>query len=112
MEQRTMHGPCEECRQQIADAEREMGAFVAAVAQHSGPVAAIRAAEHWLELAESMNPTLVDGRSICRPSGEPSGDFPDRSNPKLLTLELSTRINPTMKRRLPKVVWPILISTE
>jgi len=66
MEQRTMHGPCEECRQQIADAEREMGAFVTAVARHSGPVAAVRAAEHWLELAESMNPTLVDGRPIWR----------------------------------------------
>jgi hypothetical protein len=66
MEQRTMHGPCEECRQQIADAEREMGAFVAAVARHSGPVAAVRAAEHWLELAESMNPTLVDGRPDWR----------------------------------------------
>jgi hypothetical protein len=66
MEQRTMYGPCEECRQQIADAEREMAAFVAAVARHSGPVAAVRAAEHWVELAESMNPTLVDGRPIWR----------------------------------------------
>jgi len=66
MEQRTIHGHCEECRQQIADAEREMGAFVAAVGRHSGPVAAIRAAEHWIELAESISPPSVDGRPNWR----------------------------------------------
>ena len=66
MEQRTIHGHCEECRQQIADAEREMGAFVAAVGRHSGPVAAIRAAEHWIELAESIGPPSVDGRPNWR----------------------------------------------
>jgi hypothetical protein len=62
MEQRTIHGHCEKCRQQIADAEREMGAFVAAV----GPVAAVRAAEHWIELAESIGPPLEDGRPNWR----------------------------------------------
>jgi hypothetical protein len=66
MEQKTIDGPCEGCRQQIADAEREVGAFVAAVRQHSGPVAAVRAAEHWIELVESISPVLVDGRPNWR----------------------------------------------
>jgi hypothetical protein len=66
MEQRTIHGPCEKCLQQIADAEREMGAFVAAVGRHSGPVAAVSAAEHWIELSESISPTSVDGRPNWR----------------------------------------------
>jgi hypothetical protein len=66
MEQRTIYHHCQQCRQQIADAEREMGAFVAAVGRHSGPVAAVRAAEHWIELLESIGPPLVDGRPNWR----------------------------------------------
>jgi CheY-like chemotaxis protein len=61
-----MSGPVVECRQQIADAEREMGAFVAAVGRRSGPAAAVRAAEHWIELAESTSLPLVDGRPNWR----------------------------------------------
>src|ERR1700722_9490502 len=66
MEQSTMSGPVVECRQQIADAEREMGAFVAAVGRRSGPAAAVRAAEHGIELAESTSLPLVDGRPNWR----------------------------------------------
>jgi hypothetical protein len=38
-----------------------MGAFVAAVGRHSGPVAAVRAAEHWIELLESIGLPLLEG---------------------------------------------------
>jgi hypothetical protein len=66
MEQRIIDGPCEEYRQQIADAEREMGAFVATVGRYWGPAAAVRAADYWIELAESTSPPLVGGRPNWR----------------------------------------------
>jgi CheY-like chemotaxis protein len=43
-----------------------MGAFVAAVGRRSGPAVAVRAAEHWIELAEIINLPLVDGRPNWR----------------------------------------------
>jgi CheY-like chemotaxis protein len=43
-----------------------MGAFVAAVGRHWGPAAAVRAADYWIELAESTSPPLVDGRPNWR----------------------------------------------
>ncbi len=42
----------EKCREQLAAAERELGAFVTAVRTLFGHAEASRAAEDWIELAE------------------------------------------------------------
>ena len=60
------HDSCGDYRQLIADAEREMSAFVAAVGKTSGPVAAASAAEHWVKRAEQVRPRLADGRPNWR----------------------------------------------
>lgn len=51
----------DECERQFAAAQREMGAFVTAVGELFGRLEAARAAECWIELAESMEAPLVDG---------------------------------------------------
>ena len=61
-----LHDYCEHCQRQVAEAEREMGAFVLAVGRAWGPVAAARAAEYWVELAEGASPLSVDGRPNWR----------------------------------------------
>ena len=57
---------CEQCQKQVAEAEKEMSAFVIAVGRMWGPVVATRAAEYWIELAESVSPPLVDGHPDWR----------------------------------------------
>jgi hypothetical protein len=47
-------GSIEPCERQFAAAQREMGAFVKAVVMLFGEAEAWRAAEHWLELSNSM----------------------------------------------------------
>jgi hypothetical protein len=59
-------GSCEGCRRLIAEAEREMGAFVSAVREISGSAAAARAAEYWIELAETVSPLAQEGRPNWR----------------------------------------------
>jgi hypothetical protein len=54
-------GSGEGCRRLIAEAERELTAFITAVSEIFGPAAAVRAAEYWIELAETLGPDAVDG---------------------------------------------------
>jgi len=61
-----LHDYCEHCERQVAEAEKEMGAFVLAVGRVWGPAAAARAAEYWVELAEGASPLSVDGRPNWR----------------------------------------------
>ena len=50
------------CRRQLRDAERELGAYFVAVAELFGAEAAAHAAECWIELLETTNLPLLDGR--------------------------------------------------
>jgi hypothetical protein len=59
-------GSGEGCRQLIAEAEREIAAFFAAVREIFGSAAAVRAAEYWIELAETVSPHAVEGRPNWR----------------------------------------------
>jgi hypothetical protein len=52
----------EQCQRQVAEVEREMGAFVVAVGRMRGAATAARAAEIWIELAESVSLPSADGR--------------------------------------------------
>ena len=61
-----LHDLVEQCHRQIAEAEREMGAFVIAVGKTWGPAAAARAAEYWIELAEGAIPLSVDDQPNWR----------------------------------------------
>jgi len=61
-----LHDYGEHCQRQVAEAEKEMGAFVLAVGRVWGPVAAARAAEYWVELAEGASGLSVDGRPNWR----------------------------------------------
>ena len=61
-----IHGYSEHCQRQVAEAEKEMGAFVLAVGRVWGRVAAARAAEYWVESAEGARPLSVDGRPNWR----------------------------------------------
>jgi len=61
-----LHDYCEHCERQVAEAEKEMGAFALAVGRVWGPEAAARAAEYWVELAEGASPLSVDGRPNWR----------------------------------------------
>jgi hypothetical protein len=49
------------CEWQFAHAKREMGAFITAVRRIYGEVEAARAAEYWIEFAESEKTPLIDG---------------------------------------------------
>jgi hypothetical protein len=51
----------ERCQRQVAEAEKEMGAFVIAVERMRGAATAARAAEIWVELAEGAVPPSSDG---------------------------------------------------
>jgi hypothetical protein len=61
-----IHGYSEQCQRRVADAEKELGAFVAAVSRLWGPSAAARAAEYWIALAEGLSPHSVDSRPNWR----------------------------------------------
>jgi hypothetical protein len=54
-------GSADECRRLIAEAEKEVTAFATAVSEIFGSAAAARAAEYWIELAETLSPDAVDG---------------------------------------------------
>jgi len=54
------------CRRQLRDAERELGAYFVAVAELFGAEAAAHAAECWIELLETTNLPLLDGRLSWR----------------------------------------------
>jgi hypothetical protein len=54
------------CEWLIAEAEREIGAFVSAVREIFGSAAAARAAEYWIELAETVRLPAVEGRPNWR----------------------------------------------
>jgi len=56
-------GDSRDCTQQIAEAKRELGAFVMAVAASLGSETANLAAEYWLEIAEH---TTLTQRGACR----------------------------------------------
>jgi hypothetical protein len=51
----------EECRRELAAAERELGAFLMAVRTLFGNGEASRAAEDWIELVEQTEAPCVDG---------------------------------------------------
>jgi hypothetical protein len=51
----------ERCERQFVNAKREMGSFVTAVRKLYGSAEADRAAEYWIELAESTRTPLIDG---------------------------------------------------
>jgi hypothetical protein len=53
-------GGGEGCQRLIAEAEREITAFVTAVSEIFGSAAAVRAAEYWIELAETVNLHAVE----------------------------------------------------
>jgi hypothetical protein len=57
---------CERCQRQVAEAQKEMSAFVITVGRKWGAMAAASAAEYWIELAKSVSPSLVDGRPDWR----------------------------------------------
>ncbi len=61
-----LHGSGGGCEWLIAEAEREIGAFVSAVREIFGSAAAARAAEHWIELAETVRLPTVEGRPNWR----------------------------------------------
>jgi hypothetical protein len=61
-----LQGGGEECRPLIAEAEREIGAFVSAVREIFGSAAAARAAEYWIEFAETVSPAEGEGRPNWR----------------------------------------------
>lgn len=63
-----LHGAAggESCEQQFANAKREMGAFVMAVRRLYGREEAARAAEYWVELAESGRASMMDGYPTWR----------------------------------------------
>ena len=50
----------ERCQRLIAEAEREITAFVTAVSEIFGSAAAVRAAEYWIELAETVSPHALE----------------------------------------------------
>jgi len=54
------------CRRQLRDAERELGAYFAAVAELFGAEAAAHAAECWIALLETTNLPVFDGRLSWR----------------------------------------------
>ena len=54
-------GSGEQCRRLIAEAEKEVAAFATAVSEIFGSAAAARAAEYWIELAETLSPHAVEG---------------------------------------------------
>jgi hypothetical protein len=56
-----LQGIGEACRGLIAEAEKELGAFVSAVSELFGSVAAARAAGYWIELAEAVSSAAVEG---------------------------------------------------
>jgi hypothetical protein len=56
----------EECYRQVARAEKELRAFLAAVQELYGDAAAAKAAEEWIALAGSLEAPLVKGVSIWR----------------------------------------------
>ena len=60
------HGYGEQCQRQVAEAEKELGAFVTAVGRIWGSAVAARAAEHWIKLAEGLSPQSVDSRPNWR----------------------------------------------
>jgi hypothetical protein len=51
---------CETCRMQMEAAKREMGAYATAVHELFGKTEAGRAAEDWIEAAESVASPLID----------------------------------------------------
>ena len=59
-------GSGEGCQPLIAEAEREITAFFTAVRDIFGSAAAARAAEYWIELAETLSPLAVEGRPNWR----------------------------------------------
>jgi len=59
-------GSGEGCRRLIAEAERELTAFITAVGEIFGSAAAVRAAEYWIELAETVSPYAVEDRPNWR----------------------------------------------
>jgi hypothetical protein len=61
-----LQGSGEGCRRLVAEAEREIGAFVSAVKEIFGSAAAARAAAYWIELAETVGPPAVEGRTNWR----------------------------------------------
>jgi hypothetical protein len=56
----------EGCRQLVAEAEREIGAFLSAVREILGSAAAARAAEYWIELAETVSPQALESHANWR----------------------------------------------
>ena len=52
---------CKRCESQLIAAKRELGAFLMAVCALFGKAKAVRAADHWIALAESMEAPLVGG---------------------------------------------------
>jgi hypothetical protein len=59
-------GSGEGCRWLIAEAEREITAFFTAAREIFGSAAAVRAAEYWIELAETVSLHAVEGRPNWR----------------------------------------------
>jgi hypothetical protein len=54
------------CERQLAEAQREMGAFITAVRTLYGETEAVRAAEYWVAFAESKKTPLIDGHPNWR----------------------------------------------
>jgi hypothetical protein len=54
------------CERKLAEAQREMGAFFTAVRRLYGKREAVRAAEYWIDFAESPNTPLIDGNPNWR----------------------------------------------
>ena len=54
------------CWPLIAEAAKEVGAFVAAVREIFGAEAAAQAAEYWIEFAETVSLPAVEGRTNWR----------------------------------------------
>jgi hypothetical protein len=61
-----LEGSEAECWPLIAEAAKEVGAFVSAVREIFGAEAAARAAEYWIEFAETVSLPAVEGRTNWR----------------------------------------------
>jgi hypothetical protein len=61
-----LQGSGEGCLRLFAEAEREIGAFVAAAREIFGSAAAARAALYWIELAETVSTPAMEGRPNWR----------------------------------------------
>jgi hypothetical protein len=55
----SLQGSSQECRRLVAEAEKEIGAFVSAVREIFGSAAADRAAHYWVELTETVSPQAL-----------------------------------------------------